>query len=294
MKQTIEQLLKATIAGDIQAHLVTEASGYTLSTVNDLRFNTEADTIKVIQACIKTGNGTRSNVPDFEAGQSAVTIIFQLDANYLQRFLQVLNDYCSQSTAQPGTVIDTRDDEPTEDDITYKYRLEWGAAITSGTPQDVQFAAEAGTGLQYETGAVEQVILTGTVYYSTNFIQDDETVFVKISATFQEIKGIGSYHKKLTPVYQSIPVQGQLEPVLALTGYNEVYSMTFSRIPGNAVHELFLKKFHSAKTATTFNLEAKFVITSLAISDECDVLITDIDVDAQPTYQLITIGLMRV
>jgi len=294
-KQTIEQLMKTTIAAAIQQLLNTEGSGYTINATNDIKFDNEAQTKKTISAIIKTGSGTRSDSEDFEAVSSLITIIFEVDLNYRQTFLAILNDYCTAVAISPsGTVTDDREFEPEEADITYQYNLSFGSAVPAGTPYERDVKATSDDRVDRETVTMDVVVLQGAIAYSENFYIHDRKFYVKISGTYQELKGIVTYSEINTPQFAITPIQNQLEPQINLVGYSEAYTVVFNRKKSDTVHEKIIKINHTTKTLTSYDLEVKFTIASTSQTDSCNVKITSIQVDGKKNYETVTLAMLRV
>jgi hypothetical protein len=186
MKKTIEQLLKPIIKADLQSLLDQagiESDKYTLKLTNDLRRQQLSDDRFTISAIIKTGSGTRSDIPGLNAIESSIMILFQLDANYIQRFISILNTYCQLTNSYKATVTDDMADDPMTPAVTYEYQFKWGLAVPNGTPYDVSVKVTNEPGITQETIQMEQVVLTGSVIYSDVLKLDDEEIFIEVPGT---------------------------------------------------------------------------------------------------------------
>ena len=162
--QTIEQLLKTTIETAMNA-VTYDVYGRTVYLTNDLRFHDKETTKEDIYGVIRTGRGVRSNIPGFNAVQSQVMLLLEVEANWLQPLLGCLNAYIKGMNGVVSTVTDTRDDEPAEADITYSYRLEWDMPMpNAGAPYDVMCKASTNDdGIDYETAKMMTVVMNGVV-----------------------------------------------------------------------------------------------------------------------------------
>lgn len=180
--QTIEQLLKTTIETAMNA-VTYDIYGRTVYLTNDLRFHDKETVKEDIYGVIRTGQGVRSNIPGFNAVQSRVMLMLEVEANWLQPLLGCLNAYVKNMNGVVSTVTDTRDDEPAEADITYSYRLEWDLPMPNATPYDVLCkAATNDYGILYETTKMIVVTLNGTLTYSADQSLNDRTIYVEGTA----------------------------------------------------------------------------------------------------------------
>jgi len=195
MKKTIEQLLKPIIKADLQSLLDQagiESDKYTLKLTNDLRRQQLSDDRFTISAIIKTGSGTRSDIPGLNAIESSIMILFQLDANYIQRFISILNTYCQLTNSYKATVTDDMADDPMTPAVTYEYQFKWGLAVPNGTPYDVSVKVTNEPGITQESIQMEQVILTGSVIYSDVLKLDDEESYIEVPGS--EAREVGIDH----------------------------------------------------------------------------------------------------
>ena len=178
--QTIEQLLKTTIETALNA-VTFGIYSRTVYLTNDLRFHDKETTKEDIYGVIRTGRGVRSNIPGFNAVQSQVMLLLEVDANWLQPLLGCLNAYIKEMNGTVSTVTDTRDDETAEADITYSYRLEWDMPMpNAGAPYPVMCKASANDdGANYETANMMTITLTGVVTYSADQSLNDRTIYIE-------------------------------------------------------------------------------------------------------------------
>ena len=298
MKKTIEQLLKPVILTDIQS-LLTQAGAdgdlYTLKLTNDLKFQEKAETRFTISAIIKTGQGTRSDIPGINALQSSIMIIFQMDANYVQEFLTIINTYCSLTNAYKSTVVDDLSDDDTETSITYEYRFSWGLATPTGTPFDVNVAVTGEPGVTSETIQMEQVILTGSVYYSDVLKMDDNQLYLYIPAKgYIQVIGIQDYEDDLSPMVTSTSLVDQYQPEYDVTGDTLTGTYNLIRIPGDEVHDYLVKLMHSSRTSSSFDMNVKILVNSLSITEtDVPVILSNIKLRKVQGFEYISFSLTR-
>jgi len=180
--QTIEQLLKTTIETGLNA-VTYDIYSKTCYLTNDLRFHDKASVKESIYGVLRTGRGVRSNIPGFNAIQSQVMLMLEVEANWLQPLLGCLNAYVQDMNGVVSTVTDTRDDEPAESDITYSYRLEWDLPLPNATPYDVVCKASTNDyGIEYETAKMVVVTMNGTITYSADQSLNDRTIYIEGTA----------------------------------------------------------------------------------------------------------------
>jgi hypothetical protein len=121
-------------------------------------------------------------------------ILFQLDANYIQRFISILNTYCQVTNSYKATVTDDIADDPLTPAVTYEYRFKWALAVPNGTPYDVSVKVTNEPGITQESIQMEQVVLTGSVIYSDVLKLDDEEYYIEVpgSEAFVYLSWFGS------------------------------------------------------------------------------------------------------
>jgi hypothetical protein len=171
--KTIEQLLVASIETAIDT--LTTVYNYDTVITNDIRFKTVGESISIISGIMKTGSGVRSPIPGFDAIQAPMSLMFQVDANFLQRFLGCVNIYC----AAVNGVVSSVTDAETEPDTTYSYQMFWNTAIASGAPYSVDFKSNK-VGINRESANVVLVVLTGSVLFSSKQTLDDRKIYIEI------------------------------------------------------------------------------------------------------------------
>lgn len=177
--KTIEQLLKPIIQQTIQTLLTgysenTGSSLYTLKMANNLRFFDKNDTAKVIPAIIQGGTQKRSTTRDLLEWQKTFAINFRVEVNYLQEVMAILETYMMATNRYVSEVTDTRDHEPIESDVVYKYYFVWDFANKSGDPVFDEVKADSNNeGIERETRQFQYVYLSGSVYYSVGAPIDD-------------------------------------------------------------------------------------------------------------------------
>lgn len=169
--KTIEQLLITTI----ESALDTLAASYEKDVVltNDVKFQSKTITIDTVQGVMRTGQGTRSPIPNFDAIQTPIMLTFQVESNFLQQFLGIVNVYCA---ATNGVVASATDSTTS---TTYSYKLFWNTPIASGAPYSVDFKSTQ-DGIARESHNVVLVVLTGAVLSSSAHSLDDRTTYIEI------------------------------------------------------------------------------------------------------------------
>jgi len=183
MKKTIEQLLKPVIQEDIQYLLDKQQEAYKIGITNDFKVSTEKDDAYTIHAIVKTGAGTRANVPGIKAIRSPITIVFQVPINYLQKAIAAINLYAEMTNTAASQITDDNPDDEVEGPITYEYKFEWGTTIPTGIPYDTQVAVTDNPKIKEETIQVEQVLLTGSIIYTEDLAIEDNEIFMLIPET---------------------------------------------------------------------------------------------------------------
>jgi len=179
--KTIEQLLKPIISADIQ-YLLNEqikVKDFTLQLTNDFNMASKVNDKYIIQAILKTGQGTRSTIKGITANQAPMSIVFQVPLNNVQEFLALLNKYCLATNAYWAEVTDDMQDEDTSTSIEYQYQFAWGVAIPNQIPYDITVKAE--DKVKSESIEVEQIVLTGQVTYTSSIKMDDEEYYLYLT-----------------------------------------------------------------------------------------------------------------
>ena len=245
-KYTIEQLLKSVVAQDIQSVLTahatnTSTAAYELKLANDLRYQSKEDTIRMISAVIQTGAGTRSKSKDILEWKKTFAITFRVDASYAQNLLAVLETYCSATSNYINTVTDTRDSEPAESDITYKYYFNWGFAQKTGEPYTIDVKAETNLlGITTESRQVQIVYLSGDLYYSVGVPLEDHKVYFEIQTGTEPGPNIWAssteaYWNAADPTERTHVTVETMNDLPAATGYAEGFALRFdfTSFPGS-------------------------------------------------------------
>jgi hypothetical protein len=355
--KTIEQLLVASIETAIDT--LTTVYNYDTVLVNDIRFASVGDSITTIHGIMKTGTGVRSPIPGFDAIQAPISLMFQVDANFLQRFLGCVNIYCA---AVNGVVASVTDAE-TDPDATYSYQMFWNTPIASGAPYSVDFKSNK-VGINRESANVVLVVLTGSVLYSSKQTLDDRKLYIEIPVptplnewiasdatywnaqaesnratftgsdpddyalattkpvgfalretdgsipttyvyykvatptspdvnTYVELLGITNYAEELQPTFASDQPISALERTLYFENYQINYQVQFAWNKDNLLHNYFVKKTHETISLTSADIEARFVITSLSISDDASCKIANLRIVGKPGFETIALTLVR-
>lgn len=353
--KTIEQILLTTI----ESALDTLADSYAKSVVltNDIKFQSKTITIDTVQGVMRTGQGTRSPVPNFDAIQTPVMLTFQVDANFLQQFLGIVNVYCATTNGIVATATDP------DTSTTYSYKLFWNTPIPSGAPYSVDFKSTQ-DGIARESHNVVLVVLTGAVLSSSAHSLDDRTTYIEIPIvtpvhewqasnvtywnaqpstnrgtslgpqdglpqedpddyalgyairvpnmmimgydyfkvgytttidvpTYIELVG-ASVVEEFQPILAADQPSASIASTLYFEGYAINYSLTFPWIKGNVLHDYFATMLHSAITSTAADIEARFVITSLSISDDATCKIVNLRLSGSPNFEQFSLTLRRV
>lgn len=298
--RTIEQLLKPVISAEIQTLL--DAFEYadddnnivsrTLTIGNDLKYRGRSDTKTTIKGILKTTGGTRSDVPGITAVSSGISLYFNVDANWTQEFLAVLNLYCASTHNVVGSVTDDIEDAGTSD-ITYSYVITWQNPVVQTVESE---------SVNNESVRTALVLLQGTLNYSQQLAYHDETVSIKFLETvngtpntevYYPILGILNPKKALTPTISTTPLVNYLMPKYKVTADTEQYTYTVTRIPDNKVHDLLLALFHASRTTGSYDTTAKFQGAHESSSATMTCKIAGVSVDTQNGVQYITFSLIR-
>lgn len=195
--QTIEQLLKSTIETAITAYTdnyyyIDEDHTRTVHIVNDLHFHDKNYTLADIIGLWKTGAGIRSNIPNFNAVQSPVQILFEVDVNFVQTFLACLQLYTSTTNGVVASVTDTMDTSGTADDVVYSYRIDWELPIASGSPYPTTVKSLK-TGIDSESADVMLVVLRGSILYTSDQTLDDRKIYIQNKTSFPWVASTETY-----------------------------------------------------------------------------------------------------
>jgi hypothetical protein len=176
----------------------------------------------MISAVIQTGAGTRSKSKDILEWKKTFAITFRVDASYAQNLLAVLETYCSATSNYINTVTDTRDSEPAESDITYKYYFNWGFAQKTGEPYTIDVKAETNLlGITTESRQVQIVYLSGDLYYSVGVPLEDHKVYFEIQTGTEP--GPNEWNEATITLYNltdaELREQGYIEYLADLAAY---------------------------------------------------------------------------
>lgn len=273
-KKTIEQLLKPVIAADLQVLLTAEHAtnpkfpAVTLALVNDIRMAAQTDASTTIPGVIQTGKAVNSSVYGIVMRRVPASITFRIENNYLQAFLAILNTYAVAVNNYNNTVVDGMETDATEDDITYQYYFQWDTAQPVGDPFPVTVKK---TVVKKDEAKEDSVLMrvvqfTGTIFHGINLPLRDTIVSLYIGTAWQEIKYESEGAASLDPAFQSTLLVDQDLPEVDCVGDTHAQVFRVTRVPGDPAQDYILGLFYGSRTATSFDVVAKVVVTSLSIS----------------------------
>jgi len=298
--RTIEQLLKPVMSAAIQTLL--DAFEYvdpdnktisrTLKLGNDLKYRERTDAKTTIKGILKTSGGTRSDVKGINAVSSGISLYFNVEANWVQEFLAILNLYCAGTHNVVASVTDDIEDAGVTD-ITYSYVITW----QNPTVQTIDTEA-----LNGETVKMALVLLMGTLNYSQQLVFQDETISVQFLETVNSVPNTPVYYpllgiitpkKSLSATIGSTPLVNYLLPKYKVTNDAETYTFTVARIPDDKVHDLLLGKFHATRTTGSYDIIVRFVGAHESSTSTMTCKISGVSVDTTNGVQYISFSIIR-
>ena len=111
--------------------------------------------------------------------------------------------------------------------------------------------------------------------------------------TYVELLGITSYAEEFQPVHAGNQPANALATSLYFESYTINYQVQFAWNKDNLLHNFFVKKTHQAISSTSADVEARFVITSLSISDDATCKIANLRITGKPGFETIALTLVR-
>ena len=273
-KKTIEQLLKPVIAADLQALLTAEHATnpnfpvMTLSLVNDIRMASQNDIAGTVPGVVQTGKATNSSIYGIVMRKVPASIMFRVENNYLQEFLAILNTYAAAVNNYNNTVVDGMETDSTADDITYQYYFQWDTAQPVGDPFSVTVKKTVvkKDEAKEDTVIMRIVAFSGAIFHGINLPLRDTVVSLYIGTAWQEIKYEAEGAASLDPAFQSTLLVDQDLPEVDCVGDTHVQAFRVTRVPGDPVQDYILGLFYGSRTAISFDVVAKVVVTSLSIT----------------------------
>jgi hypothetical protein len=111
--------------------------------------------------------------------------------------------------------------------------------------------------------------------------------------TYVELLGVTSYAEEFQPTLASDQAISSMDTELYFESYQINYQAQFAWNKDDLLHNYFIKKTHEAITSTSADIEARFVITSLSISDDATCKIANLRITGKPGFETVALTLVR-
>lgn len=224
--KSFEQAYKSILKKDLENLL-----GRKIFITNDIAYRPlEQDKTNIV-AVVKTGQGTKSNVPNYDLTTLPLHITFIIEANYLQEFLGSLNLYIKDINGVANSIVlEDRDGEA----LNY-YRVVFNTPNAYGGTFDLQTSKE--------TFKAVMVLLTGRVVYSSNVLLDQFIPVVKINGVEYPINYLLRSEFTTQPAVDSTPIENRIVSTKKTLNIETVYNFTLLEVKDDDISKKLYNLF---------------------------------------------------
>lgn len=208
---TFEQKLKDILKADLKELFGQESEYNKIVNVSNDISTKMLEKENSFLAVVKTGQGLRTAIPDYDVVNLSLYIEFYFDKNFLQTFLSEMQNYIKNKNGHEFVA------EINEEEV--NYQVNYNNPTPSATALDIQ--------VEGKTMQFCQVVLIGEVIYSSQVSFNKPIIVFKYDEEDEYVaKNILNYDYISQPSYETIQYLGEENDTKEIINYESTHSLS--------------------------------------------------------------------